>query len=72
MELLDKSTVGQLLGVCERTLENLVNRGEFPPPVYLGKRALWARPVVDTWTEVKFASQLTWTSRSRRRPAAAK
>lgn len=64
MELLAKDAVAARLGICERTLENLTRRGHFPPPVYLGKRAMWAREVVERWLEQKFARQMLWSQRS--------
>lgn len=67
MELLNKEAVTTKLGVCARTLENLVTRGEFPPPVHLGKRARWDKAVVDRWLAARFAAQRAWTPPTRRR-----
>ena len=69
MELLDKDGVTKALGVCERTLENLVTRGEFPPPVHLGRRAWWDKAVVDAWLTARFAAQRAWAPPARRRRA---
>ena len=67
MELVGKAEVAKLLSVCERTLENLVRRGEFPPPVTVGKRVYWTRAVVDGWLQSTFAAQVAWVPRRRSR-----
>lgn len=72
MELMGKQEVCQLLGVCERTLEKMLARCEFPPPLRLGKTARWSREVVEHWLEAKLKPQLEWMppgSRGRRRAA---
>ncbi len=71
LELLPKATVAQRLHVCERTLENLVRGGKFPPPVRLGKCALWVPAVVDKWLVRKLAPQLNWEPPQAPRRAAA-
>ncbi len=71
MELVSKAEVAKKLLLCERTLENMVNRGEFPPPVTFGKRVYWAKAAVDAWLEATFAAQLAWAPRPKRRGARA-
>lgn len=60
MELMGKKEVCQLLGVCERTLEKMLARRDFPPPLRLGKTARWSKEVVERWLEVKLKPQLEW------------
>ena len=59
-DLLDKPTVCQQLGLSQRGLEYLVARGEFPPPVKLGKRVYWSSKAVSRWRQRLFAHQENW------------
>ena len=47
--LLNKIEVTQRLKVCERTLEKLVGKGQFPRGLKLGKQVLWAETAVEKW-----------------------
>lgn len=67
MELMGKSEVATQLKVCERTLENLLRRGEFPPPLRLGKKVRWAKAVVDAWFEQQLQPQLQWKPPTRKK-----
>lgn len=67
MELMGKSEVATQLKVCERTLENLLRRGEFPPPLRLGKKVRWAKAVVDAWFEQQLQPQLQWEAPKHRK-----
>ena len=67
MELIGKSEVAAHLQVCERTLENLLQRGEFPPPLRLGKKALWTKSVVEAWLEQQLQPQLEWKPPTRKK-----
>ena len=67
MELMNKRDVARQLSVCERTLENLMKRGEFPPPLRLGKTVRWAKVVVDAWLEQQLQPQLAWQPPKARR-----
>lgn len=41
MKLLTRQDAAEILGVTERTLNNLVHAGELPPPQRLGRRVYW-------------------------------
>lgn len=58
--LLDKQSVSVRLGVAQRTLEAMVSRNEFPPPVRLGKKAYWHTDVIAAWLERAFQAQRDW------------
>lgn len=59
-DVLNKQEVEQILGVSERTLENLVRARRFPPPVIIGKRATWLKVAVERWIEQRYAAQLAF------------
>jgi prophage regulatory protein len=67
VQLICKSAVAQRLGVSERTVEKLVKARKFPPPLKLGKNAVWAHEVVERWLEQVLAPQLTWEAPKRAR-----
>lgn len=67
MELMGKSEIATQLNVCERTVENLLGRGEFPPPLRLGKKVRWAKAVVDAWLEQQLQPQLEWKPPTRKK-----
>lgn len=56
--LLTKSTIAELLHCSERTLERLVRSGGFPPPLRLGKEALWFESVAQHWLQAQRDFQL--------------
>lgn len=58
--LLGKTVVCKLLGLSPRGLENLVKRGEFPPPVRVGKCVWWSPRTVQGWRQQLFAEQENW------------
>lgn len=66
LALIGKDEVSRRLCVCERTLENLVRRGEFPAPLRIGKCARWSGVAVDRWLSQKLEAQLNWEPRQRR------
>ena len=66
MELVGKKDVTSWLGISERTLEQMVRRRQFPPPLRLGKTARWARDVVDAWLQAQLRPQLDWSPPKRR------
>lgn len=39
--MVDEQRLARLLGVTDRTVRRMVRRGELPPPVRLGGRAVW-------------------------------
>jgi predicted DNA-binding transcriptional regulator AlpA len=66
VELLQKNTVAKRLGVSERTIEKMVKDRKFPPPLKLGKCALWADDVVEGWLAAALVAQKTWEPAPRR------
>lgn len=58
--MLDKKTVCERLSIAQRTLENLVRDGQFPPPVRLGKYVYWSELAVSKWHKMLFAAQEAW------------
>ena len=66
VELLFKNVVAERLGVSERTIEKLVKARKFPPPLKLGKNAMWSQDVVERWLEQALAPQLTWEPPAKR------
>ena len=67
VQLISKSSVALRLGVSERTIEKLVKAYKFPPPLRLGKNAVWAHDVVERWLERAVAPQQTWEAPKRAR-----
>ena len=59
--LLSKSQLCERLSVSERTIENMVKSGTFPPPVRVGKFVYWSEVAVRKWQERLFAVQESWT-----------
>jgi len=70
VQLIFKSSVAERLGVSERTIEKLVAARKFPPPLKLGKNAMWAQDVVERWLEQALAPQINWEAPKRTRSAA--
>lgn len=64
-KLVSKLQVMEKLGISDRTLEILVRKGAFPPPLRLGKTVRWAETVVEAWLHAKLHDQLNWTPRRR-------
>ena len=48
------------LNISERTIENMVKEGIFPPPVRVGKYVYWSEIAVRKWQERLFAAQESW------------
>lgn len=67
--LLEKSDVTKRLGICERTLENLVKAQKFPRGLKLGKNIVWAEAAVEKWLANALEPQLNWTPPQRTRKA---
>lgn len=45
-------TVKERVGLSSSTIYEMIARGEFPPPVKLGKRAVgWVESELDQWLE---------------------
>lgn len=60
-------TIAERLGVSERTIEKMVRAKKFPPPLKIGKSAMWADEVVNRWLDQALAPQLTWEAPRRTR-----
>ena len=67
LQLILKGAVAERLGVSERTIEKLVRARKFPPPLKIGKNAMWASDVVNRWLDQALAPQLTWEAPRRTR-----
>lgn len=50
-EMLAAFQVAKLLGISERHIRRLVDRGQFPRPVRLGRLARWPRCYLRGWIE---------------------
>ena len=68
VQLIFKNAVAERLGVSERTIEKLVAARKFPPPLKLGRNAVWAHDVVERWLGQALAPQQAWESPKRGRP----
>jgi len=58
--LLDKAGLCEQLSLSPRTLEYMVARGEFPPPVRIGKKVYWSEAAVRSWQRKMFSCQESW------------
>lgn len=58
--LLSKAQLCGRLSVSERTVENMVKAGTFPPPVRVGKHVYWSEAAVRKWQRRLFAGQEAW------------
>lgn len=58
--MVNKSQLCEQLGISERTVENMVKDGTFPPPVRVGKYVYWSEIAVRKWQQRLFAAQETW------------
>jgi predicted DNA-binding transcriptional regulator AlpA len=60
MTLLTKDQICAELGISPRGLENMISRGEFPPPTRLGKRNRWTDQALQAWRQRFFHAQEMW------------
>ncbi|WP_430407345.1 helix-turn-helix transcriptional regulator [Hydrogenophaga sp.] len=58
---LKKADVCAELGISQRTLDNLVQRNEFPPGVRIGKWSYWSSKAIENFRERAFSMQENWT-----------
>ena len=63
IRLIDKAALCAELAIGERTLENMVRAGSFPPAVRIGKRAYWTENAVRVWQQRQFSMQEAWVQR---------
>lgn len=64
---LKKADVCAELGISPRTLDNLVQRNEFPPGVRIGKWCYWSSVAVDNFRDRAFKMQENWSPVQRTR-----
>lgn len=69
-QLMSKAAVAQRLSMSERTLEKLVKARKFPPPLKLGKFAMWSQEVVERWLTQALMPQMQWEVPKRTRQLA--
>ncbi len=60
MTKLNKQDVTERLGFSMRKLDLMVVRGEFPPPVKVGKTCIWSEAAVAKFEARMFAEQMLW------------
>jgi excisionase family DNA binding protein len=48
-EKVDPYDVAKYLGVSERTVRNLIRRGELPPPIRIGRKRFWLTEQFTRW-----------------------
>ncbi|MBS1170411.1 MAG: DNA-binding protein [Burkholderiaceae bacterium] len=58
--MLGKADLCARLNISERTIENLVKQGAFPPPVRIGKYVYWSETAIGKWQERLFSAQEAW------------
>lgn len=58
--LLGKSQLCERLHLSQRTIENMVKDGSFPPPVRVGKYVYWSEIAVSKWQQRLFSAQESW------------
>lgn len=49
-----KEAAAGILSVSKRTIENLVAKGEMPPPISIGRRVYWHPDAFYSWLNSKF------------------
>lgn len=54
--LLAKEDVAQLLGVHQRTVDNLVKSGKLPSSINVGRQRRWRKKDIDAWLDAAFQS----------------
>lgn len=63
MKLYNKQELAEALGVSTRQINILVERGELPPGVRLGKKIKWHQDIVEKMLERVFEEQLAFEPR---------
>lgn len=57
-KLMGIDELGALLGLSERSIQKLVKRGGFPPPIKLGRASKWSSAAVQIWLDEKVQVQI--------------
>lgn len=63
LTVLSKEDLCQRLNLSARTIENMVKRNDFPPPIRIGKKVYWSEKVVALWIARIFKKQQDWFDR---------
>lgn len=45
------------VGVAERTLYDLMRRGDFPRPAKIGKMSVWVEEEIEAWQQARLSSR---------------
>jgi predicted DNA-binding transcriptional regulator AlpA len=62
------SEVAAQIGICTRTVQRMVYRGQFPPPtVKAGKLPLWSPEVIQAWSRGEWRPEAGNATKSGRR-----
>ena len=69
-ELLKIGDVVSICKLCERHIDSLVGRGEFPKPIKIGRSKRWARRQIDAWIHARVSAaagsdKVAWPQRRR-------
>lgn len=48
----------RLLGLSERSIQKLVKRGGFPPPIKFGRVSKWSSQAIQVWLDEKVTVQI--------------
>ena len=60
--------VAERIGICTRTIQRMVHRGQFPPPtVRAGKLPLWSPEVIQAWSRGEWRPEPGSHAKSARR-----
>jgi excisionase family DNA binding protein len=62
-ELLGAGDVAAWLRTTKRAVYTMVERGQLPAPIHIGRRLLWDRAELVSWLESKRAVSVVETSR---------
>lgn len=58
-KLIGMEELKALLGLSERSIQKLVKRGGFPPPIKLGRVSKWSQQALHVWLDEKVQTQIT-------------
>jgi excisionase family DNA binding protein len=53
---LAKEDVAQLLGIHQRTVDNLVKAGKLPRSINVGRQLRWRKKDIENWVDTAFKS----------------
>ena len=58
LQLVTKAELAAELSVSTRTIENWMLSALLPKATYIGRRAYWPRPLIETWKQAQFSAVL--------------